>query len=285
MTGRNDIESRAAGATTRRCGALLALTMAMAWTITAVAQDAPAAASSAAAPAVDENALYRYLFPGSSAAAPNVQEPMSGSNSPVTDTASLPGTTVDNEEPTPWTEEQIAALRTGFAEPARPTAAEDAPGVAQGAVETFQIRPDGSIGPVALSASPYKDAITSAAAANGIQPELVHAVMQAESAGNPRAVSNKGAAGLMQLMPATAAELGVTNRFDPRQSIAGGAAYLARLLGQFGRLDLAIAAYNAGPGAVQKYGGIPPYSETQAYVRHVMRALPGRASLAVETVN
>ncbi|MGN6093680.1 MAG: lytic transglycosylase domain-containing protein [Luteibacter jiangsuensis] len=262
--------------------------MAFTWSIAAVAQDAPAAASSVAAPAVDESALYRYLFPGSSAAsaAGKVEQTKPGSNSPATDTSSLPGTTVDNEEPTPWTEEQIAALRTGFAEPTRPTAAEDAPGVAQdAAVETFQIRPDGSIGPVALSASPYKDAIASAAAANGIQPELVHAVMQAESAGNPRAVSNKGAAGLMQLMPATAAELGVTNRFDPRQSIAGGAAYLARLLGQFGRLDLAIAAYNAGPGAVQKYGGIPPYSETQAYVRHVMRSLPGRASLAVETAN
>ncbi len=106
---------------------------------------------------------------------------------------------------------------------------------------------------------------------HAISPDLVRAVIQVESAWNPRAVSSKGALGLMQLMPKTAAELGVVNPFDPAQNIRAGVIYLRRLLDRYkGNAELALAAYNAGPGAVDKYGKtIPPYRETQAYVRKI----------------
>lgn len=113
-------------------------------------------------------------------------------------------------------------------------------------------------------------AIQDAAQMHGVDPRLVTAVARRESAFNPNAVSRVGASGVMQLMPATARYLGVTNVFDARQNIFGGTRYLRTLLDTFdGDLDLALAAYNAGPGAVQKYRGIPPYRETQAYVAAV----------------
>jgi len=99
---------------------------------------------------------------------------------------------------------------------------------------------------------------------------LVKAVIKAESDFDPRVVSSRGAQGLMQLMPETAREVGVTNPFDPSESIYGGSLYLRKMLDSFDQnLDYALAAYNAGPGAVRKYGGIPPYEETQNYVRKV----------------
>lgn len=105
----------------------------------------------------------------------------------------------------------------------------------------------------------------------GVDPALVRAVVHAESAFNPDALSSKGAGGLMQLMPGTAARYGVDDRFDPRANIAGGVAYLSFLLDLFnGNERLAVAAYNAGEGAVKKYGGVPPYTETQRYVKRVM---------------
>lgn len=107
---------------------------------------------------------------------------------------------------------------------------------------------------------------------HAISPALVRAVIQAESAWNTRAVSSKGALGLMQLMPATATELGVTDPFDPVQNIRGGVKYLRFLLDRYnGSPELALAAYNAGPGAVDRYGRkVPPYRETQAYVRKIV---------------
>ncbi len=107
---------------------------------------------------------------------------------------------------------------------------------------------------------------------HAISPALVRAVIQAESAWNTRAVSPKGALGLMQLMPGTATELGVIDPFDPTQNIQAGVRYLKRLLDRYdGNAELALAAYNAGPGAVDKYGRtIPPYRETQAYVRKIV---------------
>ena len=113
-------------------------------------------------------------------------------------------------------------------------------------------------------------AIHDAARAHGVDPRLVAAVARRESAYNPRAVSHAGACGVMQLMPATARYLGVRNVFDARENIFGGTRYLRTLLDTFdGDLDLALAAYNAGPGAVEKHRGIPPYRETRAYVAAV----------------
>jgi soluble lytic murein transglycosylase-like protein len=135
--------------------------------------------------------------------------------------------------------------------------------------------------PISTRSALYDAAIEEHAAANRVRPELVRAVIQVESAFNPRARSHKGAMGLMQLMPATAADLGVTNAYDPEQNIRGGVAYLRQLLDKFGgNEELALAAYNAGPGAVTRYGeAIPPYRETRQYVEKV------RARTNVTTVD
>ncbi len=122
----------------------------------------------------------------------------------------------------------------------------------------------------ALNLDAYKTEIAAAAADYGVDSALLRAVIHAESAFNPLAISSKGAQGLMQLMPGTAGDLGVTNAFDAAQNIRGGARYLGELLKSFnGDAQLATAAYNAGPGAVQKYHGVPPYEETQFYVQRV----------------
>jgi hypothetical protein len=119
---------------------------------------------------------------------------------------------------------------------------------------------------------PYLHEIVEASSRYGVPDRLVTAVIRAESGFNPRAVSRKGARGLMQLMPATASNLGVRNSFDPRENIHGGVRHLRALIDRFpGNLPLAIAAYNAGEKAVLSYGGIPPYPETQEYVAKVMR--------------
>ncbi len=119
--------------------------------------------------------------------------------------------------------------------------------------------------------TPYASLIDSAARSAGVDPALVAAVAQAESGFNPRAQSGAGAKGLMQLMDGTARGLGVRDAFDPGQNLAGGARFLSSLLKQFhGDVRLALAAYNAGPGAVQRYGGVPPYEETQRYVPKVL---------------
>ena len=118
----------------------------------------------------------------------------------------------------------------------------------------------------------YDEAIEAASATHGVRPELVRAVIQVESGFNPRARSPVGAMGLMQLMPATAAELGVDNPWDPVQNIHGGVAYLGSLIREFGDEVLALAAYNAGPGAVNRYGQrVPPYRETRDYVQKITR--------------
>jgi soluble lytic murein transglycosylase-like protein len=123
---------------------------------------------------------------------------------------------------------------------------------------------------VALNISSYGDAISSASNEFGVDEALLRAIIHAESAFNPRALSVAGAQGLMQLIPGTARDMGVLDAFDANQNIRGGARYLALLLRNFnGNERLAAAAYNAGPGAVQKYNGVPPYDETQVYVERV----------------
>jgi soluble lytic murein transglycosylase-like protein len=118
---------------------------------------------------------------------------------------------------------------------------------------------------------PYEQQIDAAAAKYGIDPAVLKGLIKQESGFNPSAGSSAGAQGLTQLMPGTASSLGVTDLHDPAQSIDGGAHYLKMQLDRFGGdYSKALAAYNAGPGAVQRYGGVPPYSETQNYVKNVL---------------
>ena len=130
--------------------------------------------------------------------------------------------------------------------------------------------------PVASRKSePYEQLIATHATAQGVSADLVRAVIQAESAFRPTARSVKGAMGLMQLMPATAADYGVVYPYDPEQNIRAGVAYLKSLLTRYQQnAELALAAYNAGPGAVEKYGAVPPYRETRNYVAKILHGGP-----------
>ncbi|MDH3925204.1 MAG: lytic transglycosylase domain-containing protein, partial [Xanthomonadales bacterium] len=123
---------------------------------------------------------------------------------------------------------------------------------------------------VPLNTRSFRNEIQSASRYNSVEESLIRAIIHAESAYQADAQSPKGAQGLMQLMPATQAELNVSDPFNPQENIQGGALYLSQLLAQFnGDFELAAAAYNAGPNAVNKYGGVPPYDETQEYVRRI----------------
>lgn len=124
--------------------------------------------------------------------------------------------------------------------------------------------------PRSFRESLYLPMIREAEVRYGLPPRLLQALIWAESRFDPLAISPAGAAGLAQLMPATARELGVVNRHDPAQSIDGGARYLRQMLDRFGTIHLALAAYNAGPGAVARAGGIPRNRETPGYVRNVL---------------
>jgi soluble lytic murein transglycosylase-like protein len=126
--------------------------------------------------------------------------------------------------------------------------------------------------------------VKDAARSNGVDPNLVDLVIRMESGYNPRAVSPRGARGVMQLMPGTAALYGVRNVFDPFQNIRGGVRYLSDLMQRFNSdVTLALAAYNAGPDAVEKHGGVPPYAETRGYVRSILTAYQGDANLGTLT--
>src|SRR4051812_48338950 len=135
------------------------------------------------------------------------------------------------------------------------------------AIEPVEIGAPAQSGPEAS----INEMVEEAARKNGVDPLLVHSVIKTESNYNPNAVSNKGAQGLMQLMPATARDLGVKNPMNPKENIEGGVKFLKHLQSEFSDPALALAAYNAGEGAVKRYGWIPPYPETQDYVVKVAR--------------
>ncbi|QQE81338.1 lytic transglycosylase domain-containing protein [Alicyclobacillus sp. SO9] len=125
-----------------------------------------------------------------------------------------------------------------------------------------------------------KQAVTAAANKYGLPEQLLNAVIHQESGFNPTATSKVGAMGLMQLMPGTAQALGVQNPYSIQDNVDGGAKYLSQLLHQFnGNVPLALAGYNAGPSAVKHYGGVPPYPETQHYVRNILSALSSSSSV------
>jgi soluble lytic murein transglycosylase-like protein len=144
------------------------------------------------------------------------------------------------------------------------------------AAKTYSVAPSANAKfrttmPLSRRAAEFEPLIEEHATLNNVSADLVRAVIQAESAFNPRALSIKGAMGLMQLMPATAAELGVDDPYNPAQNIRAGVKYLKQLLDLYeGKVELALAAYNAGPGAVKRYGGtVPPYRETRDYVARI----------------
>lgn len=127
--------------------------------------------------------------------------------------------------------------------------------------------------PHALAPGEIGSLVSDASKTSGVPAGLVRAVMMAESAGDPSAVSYAGAQGLMQLMPGTSSGCGIANPFDPVQNVRCGTTYLHSLLVRYhNNVKLAVAAYNAGPGAVDRYGGVPPYPETRAYVARVLSA-------------
>ncbi len=131
--------------------------------------------------------------------------------------------------------------------------------------------PDDPSGEASTQSFNFESVLAQAAKKSGMDPRLLAAVVRVESGGDPRSQSNKGAMGLMQLMPETARDYGVKNPYDPLQNMTGGGKYLKNMIGMFGGdLALGLAAYNAGEGAVARHKGIPPYKETKAFVRRVM---------------
>jgi soluble lytic murein transglycosylase-like protein len=125
-------------------------------------------------------------------------------------------------------------------------------------------------GPHAMDLARLNSIVAVQSRAHGVPPSLIRAVITQESGGDPSAISSAGAMGLMQLMPGTASAYGVANPFNPDENIAGGVSYLHDLLQRYhGNVTLALAAYNAGSGAVAKYRGVPPYAETRGYVQNV----------------
>jgi soluble lytic murein transglycosylase-like protein len=151
----------------------------------------------------------------------------------------------------------------------------------QGVLDVASAR-SSDAGPPAAARTPRAEIerlVRVSAAEYGLDPALVDAIIENESAFDSNAASSAGARGLMQLMPQTAAGLGVTDSYDAAQNVAAGTRYLRSLLDRFGDVELAVAAYNAGPDAVRRYGGVPPYEETRSYVRNVLTSYERRSQV------
>jgi hypothetical protein len=143
----------------------------------------------------------------------------------------------------------------------------DAPEAEEPTTAAVAVDEDGPL----LDATPYGEIIAAASEAHGVNPMLVRALIQVESKFRPTARSRKGAMGLMQLMPSTAREYNVRNPFEPKANIEAGIKHLKTLIDRFGSsIELGLAAYNAGPGAVEKFNGVPPYRETRNYVSRIL---------------
>jgi len=166
---------------------------------------------------------------------------------------------------------ELARIQAGSTQAAAPTSSARFADVLAGAAQASRDLDRSAGGP-----GRFDDIVRVAADRFGLSADLIHAVIRAESDYDPGCTSSAGAMGLMQLMPGTARALGVSDAYDPTQNILGGGRYLREQLDRFGDLSLALAAYNAGPGAVSRYDGIPPYRETQTYVRRVLDYLAQR---------
>jgi soluble lytic murein transglycosylase-like protein len=165
----------------------------------------------------------------------------------------------------------LTSLTIGVTVPTN-TARLQAPPLSRSAPKGVSVIPTYRI--VSPPRGPYDDLIIEVARIHGLDPRLIRSVVEVESAFNPMAVSRAGAKGLMQLRPIVARELGVRNPFDPRQNLMGGARYLRQLLDMHeGDIRLALASYNAGPRNVMRYGGVPPFQETQKYVKRIIELL------------
>jgi len=163
---------------------------------------------------------------------------------------------------------ELARIQAGGTQAAAPTSSARFADVLAGAAQAS--------GGTAAGSGRFDHLVRAAADRFGLSADVIDAVIRAESGYDPGCTSSAGAMGLMQLMPGTARALGVTDAYDPAQNILGGTRYLRAQLDRFGDLSLALAAYNAGPGAVSRYDGIPPYRETQTYVRRVLDDLAQR---------
>lgn len=218
--------------------------------------------------------LYSYLFPegpGASAGAPAVAA------APVVDSQPRPLSAFGSENRRKgWTAAQVDAMKGAF---------KPRPAPIQAAPEVAGVEPQGPgfQGPVTgeLKESPYADLVNKYAAKRSLDPQLVHRVILAESNYDPEAVSPKGAKGLMQLMDSVSERFNI-DPYDPESNINVGTQYLAELMAKYKSVDLALAAYNAGPGAVDKYMGVPPYPETQNYVSSIKAGMASASAAQVE---
>jgi soluble lytic murein transglycosylase-like protein len=220
-----------------------------------------ATASAAEAESPDTAELYEHLFPG----APRVRQAQSESLPDVEQPQAAQRFSgfMDDNRRSNWSSDQIEAMRNAFKQ--LPPPATPAPPTGD----------DSSLfgaPPADLVDSPYAELVAKYAKKRNLDPQLIHQLILAESNYNPDAVSHKGAKGLMQLMDGLSTEFNI-DPFDPESNINVGTQYFAEMLAKFKSIDLALAAYNAGPGAVEKYNGVPPYEETQNYVSRIKAGL------------